>query len=499
MQLEFKKETFDWMPAIAGQVQTQEQTLELKLSDGMPDIGRVLGSWGQPVLRSKEWRGDSFSASGGMMVWVLYSPEDGTQPRFLSGWIPWQLSWDLPEGVPDGQISVCCRTRFVDARWVSARKVMVRAGISVLGEAFAPDTYSVWTPREIPEDVQLLTNEYPLRMSLEAGEKAFYMEEELTLPGSCPVPARLVSYSVRCRVPESRVLSGRVLFRGIAEVHVLYMNEEGQLFSWDFPVSISQYEDLRGSFSQDAQVEFRIEITDLDIQLDDDGHFRMKAGVIAQYVVDDVRMIPVTEDAYSPVRDTESLQTEVTMTPVLDRCIREMAVQQVIPQDANVIADVRFLPDFPRQRRNGDRMELTQTASVQILYCNPEGILQSSGTRWEGSVDLPLHPDALVQAVPAEGMAPEAQITGEGIVLKGTLSVQICSTARQTFSVVTQVDLGEDKERSPDRPSLVLCRAGDRSLWQLARENGSTVAAIRDATGLEGEPYPGQMLLIPVM
>ena len=108
MELQFKKESFSWVETAVSRVQTQELTQELKLSDGMPDVGRVLSAWGQFVLRGKEWHSGGFSASGGIMVWVLYAPEDGTQPRCIHGWIPGQLQWDVPPDTPDGKIRIFC-------------------------------------------------------------------------------------------------------------------------------------------------------------------------------------------------------------------------------------------------------------------------------------------------------------------------------------------------------------------------------------------------------
>jgi len=51
----------------------------------------------------------------------------------------------------------------------------------------------------------------------------------------------------------------------------------------------------------------------------------------------------------------------------------------------------------------------------------------------------------------------------------------------------------------PNRPSLLLQRMGEGDLWSLAKATGSTVDAILDANGLQGEPAPDQMLLIPVI
>ena len=499
MELKFSREPLQWMKRAVHQIQTREQTQELKLTDGMPDIGRVLGAWGQPVIRSKEWRSDCICVSGGMMVWVLYAPEDGTQPRCVNGWIPWQMEWDLPEDVPDGQIRVLAKTRFVDARSVSPRKIMVRAGVSALGEGLVESQAFSWKPEEMPEDIQLLETTYPVRMSVEAGEKTFSLDEELILPQSCPAAAKLMACSISPEITESRILGSRLLFRGSASLHVVYVNESGQVFGWDFPVSISQYAELSGSHSQDAQADLWIMVTELELDLDEEGHFRLKCGLVAQYEIDDIKMLGMVEDAYSLSRQLQLDREEQMLMPVLEKQTRNLPVDQILPQEANVIADICFLPDFPRLREQEGSMELEQPGMIQVLYYSPEGSLQSSLVRWEGKLDIPAHPDSVLFAVPTHGNEPDAQITGEGIRLRGQLPLSIKTTAAQRFSPVTQIQTGEQKEADPDRPSLILCRAGEKSLWQLARENGSTVHAIRNASGLDGDPEPNRMLLIPVL
>ena len=77
MELQFEKIPIAYLKKLTGQLRTQEQTLEVRLTDGMPDIGRVLGAWGQVIVRGKEWNSDHMAVSCGVMAWVLYTPEDG--------------------------------------------------------------------------------------------------------------------------------------------------------------------------------------------------------------------------------------------------------------------------------------------------------------------------------------------------------------------------------------------------------------------------------------
>ena len=71
MEIQFQKTVVPYLQTLTHQMQTQEQTQQVRLSDAMPDVGRVVASWGQVLLRGKEWRSDSFCVSGGVKAWVL--------------------------------------------------------------------------------------------------------------------------------------------------------------------------------------------------------------------------------------------------------------------------------------------------------------------------------------------------------------------------------------------------------------------------------------------
>ena len=78
------------------------------------------------------------------------------------------------------------------------------------------------------------------------------------------------------------------------------------------------------------------------------------------------------------------------------------------------------------------------------------------------------------------------------------MAAQAVTTAEEGMNMVTGLELGEMSRLDPSRPSLIMRRAGNDSLWELAKKSGSTVEAIRAANGLMEEPKQGRMLLIPV-
>ena len=56
MEVQFNKTELPCLKQILRECSDQEVTQEIKLSDSLPDAGRILAAWGQVLIRSKEWR-----------------------------------------------------------------------------------------------------------------------------------------------------------------------------------------------------------------------------------------------------------------------------------------------------------------------------------------------------------------------------------------------------------------------------------------------------------
>ena len=497
MEGNFERKTIFCLDSVLRQVQNSEQTLEIKLQEGMPDVGQVLTAWGQPILRSKEWREDQVQFSGGMMVWVLYWPEGGGEEQCVQGWIPFQMRWDLPENTPEGTLRLRCLTRFVDGRSTSPRKILVRAGMAVMAEAFVPQTLSVAEPKDRPEDVALLENTYPVRLMKEAGEKAFQMEEELYLPDSAPKISRILSWRVNPRITDQRILADKAVLRGNGNFHVIYRSESGQVHNWDFELPFSQYAELGEEHGADARMDIALMPTAIELDLRENGTLDFRGGMTAQYLITDKQPLTLVEDAYSPARELEIHQEDLTPPVVLENRRENLYGEQTVSANANLVVDVQFLPDFSRQRKTENGVELEYPGQFQVLYYGEDSNLHGANVRWEGKQSLPADDNSRMTAVP---MVPEAQATvGNGRILtKMEMPVELTATAEWAIPMVTGVELGQQRQRDPNRPSLIIRRAGDNRLWDIAKASGSTMEAIRRANGLSGEPIPEQMLLIPV-
>jgi len=486
MELQFHKTEYPYLRTVQEQTQTQEQTLELKLSEGMPDVGRVLLSWGQPVLRSKEWRSDGAQVTGGAMVWVMYQPEDGSAPRVVEGWIPFQMRWDFPGSQRDGLLLVQPWVRNMDARCISARKIMLRGDIAVHLQALQPDDLELYSPCQLPDKVQLLKKTHSLQLLTEAGEKPFLIDEDLQMPADLE---QILYYTLQPIIHDKKVVADKAVFRGTAQMHILYLTADGEIRAWDQEIPFSQFAELDKEYVQ-AAVSVLPAVTSVELEKGDQTGMRLKAGLTGQYAVSRWEEVEMVEDAYCPGCET-SLQTERISAPGFRNVVNQTITAEV-PADGDVL-DVNFLPGAPQMGNQGDRISADLTGHFQVLYRDEEGILQGSSPRWEESVLL--EQLGSVQMTMQTTGRPQTSANGA----RAELMLEGRSNSNEEMTVVSGLTIDDEATTDPNRPSLILRRAGENTLWQLARENGSTVDRIKEVNGLQEQPEPERMLLIPVI
>ena len=496
MEIQFDKIPVEYLQRLNDGQRTQEQTLEVRLPEGMPDIGRVLGAWGQVIVRGKEWNGDHMAVSCGVMAWVLYVPEDEEGVRNVEAWLPFSIKWDLPDTPHDGKILISCQLKSVDARSTSARKLMVRATLGAVGEAWQSGQTLIPVPGELPEDVELLTATYPIMLPREAGEKAFQLEETISTTG--PKPEKLLYYCLHPELLDKKVMAGKVVFRGSALLHVLYRGEDGSLYTWDYDLPFSQYGDLEGEYDQDPTVSVRLCVTGLDVALDENGSLQVKAGLLGQYLLFDRTVVTVAEDAYSPYRQLNLQQEQMELPSVLDQTTQIVHAEQDCQAEAQQIVDLAFYPSYGQSQRTDSGIEVSVPGQFQMLYYDPAGELYCTVTPWEGNWNLQTAQDTKLDTHIFSIGKPQA-VPGAGRVnMRSDVGIEGTASSGHSMPMLTGMELEELKKPDPNRPSLLLRRKGNQRLWDVAKKTGSTVETIMAANHLDAEPEDSRVLLIPI-
>jgi hypothetical protein len=366
---------------------------------------------------------------------------------------------------------------------------MVRTNVGVMAKILQPTEEELYQPGQIPEDVQLLKRKYPVCIPTEAGEKAFSMEETVDLPASVPTPEKILYYDLYATSTDQRILTDKLVFRGEAVLRFAYLDAAQNVCKWSCEIPFSQYAELNRDYSDNAKSRMVFAVTNLEFEKNAEDQLVVKAGLLGQYTICDRKDVTVVEDAYSTRRNLELQKASVRLPAVLDTV--EQTIYPKLPkEDMNFnCTDIMFYPAMPRLYHDSEGLVGTLSGTFHGLGEDMEGHLQGATKQWEENWTLPADPDIQAELTLQCGAVSDM---GAELHLEGQLF------ACREIPVVIGLELGEETEPDPNRPSLILCKMGEQTLWEVAKSAGSTMEAILKANGLSQMPDPDKMLLIPI-
>ena len=300
-------------------------------------------------------------------------------------------------------------------------------------------------------------------------------------------------------VAEQKVLAGRLVFRGNARLQMVYLDAEGNLCTnlWELP--FSQFTELDRDYSVNATADIVPIVTGMETECTEDGKWFCKLGLSMQYTIYDRQILDLVCDGYSTQRQLQMEKEQLRLPARLDRHMEELQLRKNWDMDGQKIEDLVWYAEQPRGSQEDGKLHWQIPGQFQVLYRDDLGQLQGGTIRGEMSAQMENDPSNHVEVWPAFTAIPEGMFMAEG----GQLSaggVMACDIyAEEGLAMVTALQLGEETSLDPQRPSLILRRCGDKELWDIAKECGSTVEAICKANGISAEPESDTMLLIPVM
>lgn len=493
MEMKFNKTVMRYLQSVVRKFQTQEQSQQVRLTDGMPDAEKVVACWGQVILRSKQWETDCIQVTGGVTTHILYMSRESKKLQCMETWVPFQIELEIPDHSADGSVTVRPSLHSVEARVLSERKLQVYVTVGVTLDASVMNEANLYFTNEHDDMVQILSNHYPLQLPVEASEKHFNLEESLDVSSSND-DIKILRYTMEMVLTESKIIADKLVLRGNALVDILYMDADGGIYSWNTEIPVSQYAQLSMEYEPGSHADICFAVTDLDIETTDGSGFVLKAGVLAQYTIYENKNITIIEDAYSNARELEIHSDVLQLPSILEQKEEILEPEVALELADHKILDIALFMEELQTDIDDASFCVKPKGYFQILSLDPEGNLQNSTRKWESVWRLDASPDIATDVSAAIEGRPK--IRGQKIA--APLKLKLACMNVNPISIINDIQIGEPLPTNQNRPSIILCRAESKSLWELAKCNGSTVEAIQKANNITSEPIAEKLLLIPV-
>lgn len=504
MELELDRTQLNGYEALLDTTLFQEETLEMIVPDACPDILRVVETDGKVLLRSKEAMDGRVELTGTIRACVLYLPDGESGMRHLDVSIPFRACAEGKDIGPGCSVTACARLRRADTRAVNPRKVLVRAEAAIGVTVFAPMTESVCSqvPDAAERNVEQLTETQEVYLTACVQEKPFSISEEVALSASKPAAAELLkSRIILCR-GESKIIGNKLIFKGSADVSLLYRGEDDGVYAAGGELPFSQIMEVSG-VGEGADCDILLTLSGADCTLTG-GEGRtvdVSLDLMAQAVIREPRALEILTDAYSTGQPLDARWETYSLARRVDGGVRSQNAREVWETGTPVreITDCRLAVGQVVRSQEGERLILTAQTEVTVLYTGEDGELYAAQRQVAVPCALDL-PEGCQCFCQCEGVGEVyAAPSAGGLEARFTLDFRYRAQSRQQITALSSLEPGESREGTGDQPSLVLrmLEQGER-LWDVAKAYATTIADIISANELEDEAAAaGKLLLIP--
>ena len=489
MEILFQAQTIHYLAEKRYDDLHQEQTGELPIPETMPELGRIVDSFGAVLIHERRVDSGSVTVTGTIQAGVLYVPSGAEGVERLDLSLPFTVTKKVPTQ-PDSVLYCWCWLRSMEARFVNSRKLLVRAGLCSELTLLTPTELTLQELADCPRGLVCKTETYPMRLPLCAVEKEIQLADEVLMPEDGPGADRLLKAQCTVTVTERRILGEKAVFQGALELRILAASEDGALFTWSGSVPYSQYLELDRSCAETDFLSIQPILRHLEIDTDgqpDSRRLLMNVSFSAQSVLWGEVPVTLTEDAYYLEGELAPQWESCELTPCLDRIETDLTQSFDLPVEAERVLDWTSFHDRLAPTSGGERAQ--GSLGVNLLYYDESGVLQGRLLRR----DLQVERQAESSADWRSSVEPALTLRQQGrqMLLPLTLCQRYCQSAP-----MRNLCGGELRVQPRTEGPSLLIQSGSGELWQIARDNGSTVRAIQLANALEETSLAQERLLL---
>lgn len=517
MDFRINRETVAAAETIFDGIQEQSVELDYILPDYYPDIFRLVRCEITPSVTDYSVSGDRLNYELVCGIRILYCSEGGSVLQCVSQRQCFSKYIDLGSGA-GGDISVRLvpKPEHINCRAVNKRRLDLRGAVSVKIKAEGERVQEVISDAQ-GMNIQLKKTALRYAAKKLTAEKSMQISEETELSATQPAVINVVSCRCRTSKCEKKMISGKLLAKGDADIEILYSCEEdgsGALETLSYTVPYSQVIDVDGlDDSYECTVSAEPVCCEAVPAADKDGDNRiirteLELKIICRAVK--TASLMLVTDAYSTVYPCELKTAEIKaeqLPVVMTESFRSSAViaeGEAVPQ---TVYGMWCAPKNINTRLADDGCSLVISGMLTYTLAAKDSggmiIMSDKDEAFEETVELSGEPCGSCVSAEVEVTGVNYNIGADNILTaKAELKAEISSCSSSSVRGVTDilVNDAEKKQRDGDYAIKLYYGSENEAVWDIAKRYSTCVDSVIEENELSGEILEsGKMLLIPII
>ena len=477
------------------------------LPEYCPDIAVVLKCMAFPRLQSRQFSGDKLLLDGVVNLRVLYLDEERRHIHSVEFSVPYSCVFRVGEECNAIPVMLDFATKYVNCRATNPRRIEVHGAVQVNAQAYGNKSAQIAVPGTC-EGLHTRCDSMEISELIGMAEKVVTVSEVLEFPETLPAAEMLLGGTCTVLAKEWKVLTGKVIVRGVLLIHQLYTDDQetGTTNCLDFEVPFSQILDVSGVREGhlccgDIQI-----LTDTERCLvgPDGGNtlLEITAKMMIHLYAYECSEMPLLLEAYHrnhPVeQEFEEIECKAFCGCRYEQTVLPMAISMP-EQPLQELVDVWVQPQNAIASVEHKTATIVGTLTISALGKDREGEIVYFEKTEEYRLEYPcVGNEAQVKVNISE--IRYRSVDGKLEIQVG-LCVWLCQYQTTPIKVVRSLRINSDQSYPQTKAGVILyyAQAGE-SLWEIARDCHTSPELIRAENETIAETIMSPcVLLLPIV
>ena len=478
---------------------------DMIVPDSKPDVLNTICTSGVVCVYKKEILDGKIRIDGNINTYIMYMADNEQDKiRGLSTSLDFSESIQVPGINEEMECQLETKVKSMESKVINGRKIGIKATLEVSYNIYLKEDISIVSDIQNSGDMQMLRDDANVNSLVGSGSTKIYAKDTISVNNVDNI-AEILKVDINICDKDVKVSYNKILTKAEAQVKILYLTEDNRINSVSTKIPIVGFIDIQ-NVNENNICDMNYEIKNMLLKLNaiEEHSMYVEIEVEISASVYEERQITFIQDLYSPSESLEYNKKQIT-TMVAKRNtsgmvqIREKV--EVEGLDNRNILDVEVIPIIENESKfsnkimyegsmelrfiiSGNDMQVdTRTTKIPFEY-TMDGIEDGENVNTRTDMEI-INQDFIIQ---------EGNLVTSNIDAK--MDLQTYKTAN--MNVMNEIQINGEREEE-DYSILMYIVKKDDTLWNIAKEFGSTVDDIVRANGIEDENLiqPGQKLFIP--
>ena len=493
MDITLKKENYKTLQIMKDNSIEECVESDFSLPEYMPEILRIIKSTAQPKINSCKAVGERVTVDGECELRMIYTAEDGCIYSFSQ---TKPFTRHCENNVFNNATDISCEASvsYVNCRATSTKRAEIKAGIVMKINAFLEEVEEIISIEENCIEKKCV----PVRaMSLGCKKtRNFSMSDTVSLGNPC---AFIISYRASAICSEIKKISNKIMVKGDAVVEICYVNGNDKTYTenirHNLPINqILEFDGMEERFT--GNINLNITAVDVMLKNEEDGvgsSFDIGLSIEASALMWEEKELVVINDAYA-VGCCVALkkQSMVFFTPldeIRDTYIFREDFQVSGEGISKVLGSTCELTNVNAKKEN-EMLLITANLSLSVLIKDASGSISNINkildVKYERKADYESNEIFCLPKLNVFSLDC-AEKGNNGIDVRAEINVSTSVFGKVYIDAVTDITESENQPVRNTNAITVYFPEERESLWSIARRYNTTVNAIAEENGLEGD------------